>query len=110
MLHLQAKAPGDELVEPSRSTSRCPTTRCSARAQEAYQRLLEDAMEGDARRFGRADALDEQWRIVEHGARRPAPGEPVPPGHVGPARGRHPRRRRGRLARAARTRGQTIGA
>ena len=33
--------------------------------EEAYQRLLEDAMTGDARRFGREDALDEQWRIVQ---------------------------------------------
>ena len=33
--------------------------------EEAYQRLLDDAMDGDARRFGREDALDEQWRIVE---------------------------------------------
>ncbi|HEX8802614.1 MAG TPA: glucose-6-phosphate dehydrogenase, partial [Acidimicrobiales bacterium] len=33
--------------------------------QEAYQRLLEDAMEGDHRRFGRADGVEEQWRIVQ---------------------------------------------
>ncbi len=32
---------------------------------EPYERLLEDAMNGDARRFGRADAVDEQWRIVD---------------------------------------------
>jgi glucose-6-phosphate 1-dehydrogenase len=34
------------------------------RRQEAYQRLLEDAMDGDPRRFGRADTIAEQWRIV----------------------------------------------
>ena len=33
--------------------------------QEAYPRLLEDAMEGDHRRFGRADGVEEQWRIVD---------------------------------------------
>ena len=33
--------------------------------QEAYQRLLEDAMEGDHRRFGRADAIEEQWRVCD---------------------------------------------
>jgi glucose-6-phosphate 1-dehydrogenase len=33
--------------------------------EDAYQRLLEDAILGDPRRFGQADALDEQWRIVE---------------------------------------------
>jgi glucose-6-phosphate 1-dehydrogenase len=37
----------------------------------AYQRLLEDAMNGDARRFGRADALDEQWRIFERALASP---------------------------------------
>ncbi|MCX7619954.1 MAG: glucose-6-phosphate dehydrogenase, partial [Acidimicrobiales bacterium] len=34
-------------------------------SDEPYERLLEDAMEGDMRRFGRADAVDEQWRIVQ---------------------------------------------
>ena len=33
--------------------------------QEAYQRLLEDAMDGDHRRFGRADGVEEQWRVVQ---------------------------------------------
>jgi glucose-6-phosphate 1-dehydrogenase len=41
--------------------------------EDAYQRLLEDALDGDARRFGRGDALEEQWRIVseiiEHDAK-----------------------------------------
>ena len=32
---------------PGRSTSRCPTRRCSAAAQRPYERLLEDAMDGD---------------------------------------------------------------
>ncbi len=72
MLHLQTKAPGDDL------TSRPVDLEVSfdevfGERQEAYQRLLEDAMVGDARRFGRADALDEQWRIFE-----PALADPHP--------------------------------
>jgi glucose-6-phosphate 1-dehydrogenase len=72
MLHLQTKAPGEEL------TSRPIDLEVSydevfGQRQEAYQRLLEDAMEGDARRFGRADALDEQWRIVEEVIGNPPP-------------------------------------
>ncbi|MDP1819828.1 MAG: glucose-6-phosphate dehydrogenase [Acidimicrobiales bacterium] len=64
MLHLQTKAPGEAL------SSRPVDLEVSfdeifGRRQEAYQRLLEDAMDGDACRFGRADALDEQWRIFE---------------------------------------------
>jgi glucose-6-phosphate 1-dehydrogenase len=34
-------------------------------ADDPYERLIEDAIENDARRFGRADAIDEQWRIVD---------------------------------------------
>ena len=72
MLHLQTKAPGDEL------SSRPVDLEVSfdevfGERQEAYQRLLEDAMVGDARRFGRADALDEQWRIFEPALAQPHP-------------------------------------
>ena len=64
VLHLHEKAPGEQLLtqpvnlEVSHETALGPRT-------DAYQRLLEDAMLGDPRRFGRADALDEQWRIVQ---------------------------------------------
>ena len=34
-------------------------------APEAYEQLLDDSMDGDARRFARADAVIEQWRIVD---------------------------------------------
>ena len=30
----------------------------------AYERLLGDAMRGDANHFAREDAIEEQWRIV----------------------------------------------
>ena len=64
MLHLQAKAPGDELVTQPVDLE-VSYDEAFGHREEAYQRLLEDAIDGDARRFGRADALDEQWRIVE---------------------------------------------
>jgi len=72
MLHLQTKAPGDEL------TTRPIDLEVSfeevfGERQEAYQRLLEDAMAGDARRFGRADALEEQWRIFDAALANPHP-------------------------------------
>jgi glucose-6-phosphate 1-dehydrogenase len=84
MLHLQTKAPGDEL------TSRPVDLEVSfdqvfGHRQEAYQRLLEDAMAGDARRFGRADALDEQWRIVEEIVDDPSPVVPYRKGTWGPS-------------------------
>ena len=99
MLHLQTKAPGDELV--SRPVDlEVSFDEVFGERQEAYQRLLEDAMVGDTRRFGRADALDRAVADLRAGDRQPAPGEPVPPGDVGPERGRDRRRVRGRLARA----------
>jgi glucose-6-phosphate 1-dehydrogenase len=33
--------------------------------REAYERLLDDAIVGDARRFAREDSVDEAWRIVD---------------------------------------------
>jgi glucose-6-phosphate 1-dehydrogenase len=84
MLHLQAKAPGDEL------TTRPVNLEVSydkvfGRREEAYQRLLEDAMEGDPRRFGRADALEEQWRIVDQVAKDPPPASLYYKGTWGPS-------------------------
>jgi glucose-6-phosphate 1-dehydrogenase len=35
------------------------------RRQEAYERLLDDAMDGHTARFAREDTVEEQWRIVE---------------------------------------------
>jgi len=72
MLHLQTKAPGDELV--SRPVDlEVSFDEVFGERQEAYQRLLEDAMVGDTRRFGRADALAEQWRIFEPALAAPHP-------------------------------------
>ena len=42
-------------------------------------------MEGDARRFGRADALDEQWRIFEQVLAAPHPVVPYRQGTWGPS-------------------------
>ncbi len=63
-LHLHAKKPGDDLI-PEPVDLEVSYAEALGPREEAYQRLLDDAMEGDARRFGREDALDQQWRIVE---------------------------------------------
>jgi glucose-6-phosphate 1-dehydrogenase len=84
MLHLQTKAPGDELA--SRPVDlEVSFDEVLGPRQEAYQRLLEDAMAGDARRFGRADALDEQWRIFENVLADPPPVVPYRKGTWGPS-------------------------
>jgi glucose-6-phosphate 1-dehydrogenase len=75
MLHLQAKAPGDELATRPVNLE-VSYDKVFGRRAEAYQRLLEDALEGDPRRFGRADALEEQWRIVDPVISNPPPANP----------------------------------
>ncbi|MEO1061546.1 MAG: glucose-6-phosphate dehydrogenase [Actinomycetota bacterium] len=63
-LHMHTKRPGIELA-----TSPVDLTVSSEEqlgdAPEAYEQLLADSMDGDARRFARADAVIEQWRIVD---------------------------------------------
>ena len=41
--------------------SRCPTTG----RMEAYERVLNDALKGDATLFSRQDSIEQAWRIVE---------------------------------------------
>jgi glucose-6-phosphate 1-dehydrogenase len=84
MLHLQAKAPGDELAIKAVNLE-VQYEKVFGRRAEAYQRLLEDAMEGDARRFGRADALEEQWRIVDRVVDDPPPSTAYYKGTWGPS-------------------------
>lgn len=62
-LHLHAKKPGDDLI-PEPVDLQVSYAEALGPREEPYQRLLDDAMAGDARRFGREDALDQQWRIV----------------------------------------------
>jgi glucose-6-phosphate 1-dehydrogenase len=84
MLHMQAKTPGDLLATRSVNLE-VSYDRVFGTRREAYQRLLEDAMEGDNRRFGRADALEEQWRIVEQVVEHPPPATAYYKGTWGPS-------------------------
>jgi glucose-6-phosphate 1-dehydrogenase len=83
-LQMQTKAPGEDLVSRPVDLEISYETLFPHR-QEAYQRLLEDAMEGDHRRFGRADGVDEQWRIVDGVLGDPPPVELYRKGTWGPA-------------------------
>jgi glucose-6-phosphate 1-dehydrogenase len=84
VLHLQVKAPGDDYAtRPVNLEVR--HEQVFGRRAEAYQRLLEDAMEGDHRRFGRADAIEEQWRIVDKVLADPPPVRLYYKGTWGPA-------------------------
>ena len=64
VLHLQAKAPGERLITQSVDLA-LEHEQAFGHREDAYQRLLEDAVLGDPRRFGQSNALEEQWRIVQ---------------------------------------------
>ena len=66
-----------------------------------YERLLGDAMAGDATLFARQDVVEAAWAIVDPGDPRPEPDVRVRAGHLGPAAGRRARGRRGRLEHTA---------
>lgn len=54
-------------------------------APEPYERLLGDALNGDARLFAREDGVEQTWRIVQPLLDSPPPLEPYTPGSWGPA-------------------------
>lgn len=84
LLQLHAKVPGDRLVSRPVDLAVTHDDLVGASAQP-YERLLEDAMQGDARRFGRHDSVDEQWRIVERVLADPPQSRLYHPGTWGPA-------------------------
>lgn len=82
-LSLQAKRPGNALIsepvalEVIDAAGRPP-------GREAYERLLDDALSGDSRRFARQDSVEAAWRIVEPVLSRGAPVQPYFKGTWGP--------------------------
>jgi glucose-6-phosphate 1-dehydrogenase len=75
--------PGDDsasdLVETIAARHPC------AREMDAYERLLGDAMEGDATLFAREDYVEEAWRIVDPALQAGTPISEYEPGTWGPA-------------------------
>jgi glucose-6-phosphate 1-dehydrogenase len=82
---LDVKALGEQLV--SRPTDFSTTAEAfgTGRAADPYERLLEDAIEGDARRFAREDSVEQAWRVVEPVLQSPDPVVTYEPGSWGPA-------------------------
>ncbi len=81
--HFQAKAPGEELATEPIDLD-VEFSKALGRREEAYQRLIEDALDGDRRRFGRSDSVTEQWRIVEQVVDHPPPTVLYRQGTMGP--------------------------
>ena len=63
-LQVQAKAPGDHLVTHAVDLE-VTHEELFGGTDDAYERLIEDAMLGKSGRFARSDSIDEQWRIVQ---------------------------------------------
>lgn len=84
LLQVHVKTPGDRLLTHAVDLE-VTEERLFGTPEEPYERLLEDAMEGDARRFGRADSVDQQWRIVDDVLKWPPRLHFYDPGTWGPA-------------------------
>ncbi|MDQ1359439.1 MAG: glucose-6-phosphate 1-dehydrogenase [Acidimicrobiaceae bacterium] len=83
-LWVQAKSPGRHDVTHPVELAVDFAAALGAR-QEAYERLLLDALEGDPRRFAREDMVEEAWRIVQPALDNPGPVYPYERGCWGPA-------------------------
>jgi glucose-6-phosphate 1-dehydrogenase len=81
---LEVKALGEELRSRAADFQTEPGAFGAGRAADPYERLLDDAIEGDARRFAREDAVEEAWRVVDPVLSRPPPVVPYEPGSWGP--------------------------
>jgi glucose-6-phosphate 1-dehydrogenase len=75
-------APGHETV--SACTEMLASSHPRADEMDAYERLLGDAMEGDATLFAREDYVEEAWRIVDPALRADTPVSAYEPGTWGP--------------------------
>ncbi len=83
-LDMQAKKPGAALL--SRSVPlRVMHDADALDGYDAYERLLDDALDGDARLFARQDGVEAAWRIVEPVLEHHDPVEPYAVGSWGPA-------------------------
>jgi glucose-6-phosphate 1-dehydrogenase len=83
-LTVNAKEPGRELDSQPIDLGVDFSAALGVRA-EAYERLLGDALDGDHRRFGRYDVVEETWRIVQPALDDPEPVHRYARGSWGPA-------------------------
>lgn len=83
-LSVQIKAPGEEMVSRHVDLSYTYDEDRHGVRDDAYARLLGDALVGDQRLFARADAVEESWRVVSSILENPGPVHPYEPGTWGP--------------------------
>ena len=69
---VQAKTPGPNLDSEDVDLS-CDFAAALGERREAYERLIDDALEGELRRFARQDEVEETWRVVQPALDSPGP-------------------------------------
>lgn len=84
-LSVQIKRPGDRLVSAPVLLDFTYDEQRDAVEETAYERLLDEALDGDQTLFARADAIEEAWRVVTPVLERPPSVESYEPGSWGPA-------------------------
>ncbi len=82
-LGIMVKSPCDEMTGESIEMLARQDTRCGE--MDAYERLIHDAMAGDATLFAREDSIEEAWRIVDPVLKAGTPVYEYEPGTWGPA-------------------------
>jgi len=83
-LFLQAKLPGERLVGRGVDLE-MSVARAFGEGPEAYERLIQDALTGDARLFARQDSVEEAWRIFDPIVAHGPTVEPYVQGGWGPS-------------------------
>ena len=81
-LQVRAKAPGDTMATRPIDLR---FTHDQGSDEDAYERLIDDAMDGDHTLFARQDAVEQSWRIVEPAINVPGPVYTYEPGSWGPS-------------------------
>ncbi len=82
-LSVQAKKPGPTFATRSVDLAVDFTAALGA-GQEAYERLVGDVLDGNPRRFGRQDSVEEAWRVVQPLIGAAIPLHSYAPGSMGP--------------------------
>jgi len=80
---VEAKQPGPDLVTQPVDLNVDFASALSSRS-EAYERLLDDALDGNPRRFAREDGVESAWRVVQPVLDAPGPVHRYPRGSWGP--------------------------
>ncbi|MBA3605821.1 MAG: glucose-6-phosphate dehydrogenase [Acidimicrobiia bacterium] len=80
---LQAKTPGPHL-DSQEVDLRVDFAAALGERQEAYERLIDDAIDGSARRFAREDVVELTWRVIQPALDEPGKVHPYFRGSWGP--------------------------